>query len=68
MSVAHALLLWGIAFGLALWNIWLERKVCKLEAERDLYGSTLVGIAQGRLAIKMERGSPRVSVIQTQGE
>jgi hypothetical protein len=63
MSIVYGIFFGGAALVLALWNLWLERKVRELEDQRDTFGSTLVGIAQGKLSIKMENGRPRVSVV-----
>jgi hypothetical protein len=52
-----------LPLALCFWIAYLEHKVRELEEQRDIFGSTLMGIAQGKFVIKMERGKARVSVV-----
>lgn len=47
---------------LAVWCLWLERRVRVLTGEKDVLCSTLVGVAKGTHTVEIERNKVTVKV------
>lgn len=51
-----------IGLALAVWCLWLERRVRALTDEKDVLCSTLVGIAKGTHTVEINHGKVTVKV------
>jgi len=47
---------------LAVWCLWLERRIRALTDEKDVLCSTLVGVAKGTHTVEIERNKVTVKV------